>query len=84
MTVYGGETASLELRNGFQLEVFPMPPAGLVFVSLPLPKKVNTKLVLTGSFEKNGADTRNQTLLELMTRPSEMCCVACREGTPWG
>lgn len=61
-----------------------MPPAGLVFVSLPLPKKVNTKLVLTGSFEKNAADTRNQTLLELMTRPSEMCCVACRERTPWG
>lgn len=61
-----------------------MPPAGLVFVSLPLSKKVNTKLVLTGSFEKNGADTRNQTLLELMTRPSEMCCVACRERTPWG
>lgn len=88
MTVYRSWAASLELGNGeFQPEVLFLPPAGLVFVPLPLPKKVDTKLVLTGPFEKRktrkkpGADTRNQTLLELMTRPSEMCCVARRENT---
>lgn len=61
-----------------------MPPAGLVCVSCPLPKKVDTKLVLTGSSEKkNGADMLYQTLLELMTKPSEMCCIDCRQRTLW-
>lgn len=63
--------------------MFFTPPAGLVFLSCPLPEKVDTKL-LTGSFERNGADTHYQTLLELMTRPSEMCCVACREAEHHG
>lgn len=52
MTVYRSWAASLELGEWeFQLEVLFLPPAGLVFVPLPLPKKVNTKLVLTGPFE---------------------------------
>lgn len=59
--------------------MFFMPPAGLVFVSWPLPKKVDTTLALTGFFERNGVDMRYQTFLELMTRPSEMCCVSCGE-----
>lgn len=28
--------------------------------------------------------THYQNLLELMKRPLEMCCVECRERTPWG
>lgn len=58
-------------------------PQGLfVFRALSF-KKVDTKLVLTGSSEekkkKNSADILYRTLLELMTKPSEMCCIDRRQ-----
>lgn len=76
MTVYGSGAVSHQPRDW---EVFFTPPAGRVFVSWPLPKKVDRKLALTGSFERNSADTRYQTLLELTTRPLDNCCFAWRE-----
>ncbi len=55
------------------------PPAGLVCARCPVPKRADTKLVLTGFSEKDGADILYQTLLELLTRPSEMRCIDCRQ-----
>lgn len=85
MTVYRCEIASLEPRNGnFSWRCsLCLPQALFLFLSLSLRRLIQSWCWQV-PLKKNGADTRNQTLLELMTRPSEMCCVACRERTPWG
>lgn len=70
------------IRN-FSRMLYGESPAGLVCVSCPVPKRVDTKLVLTGSSEKDGADIVYQILPELLTRPSEMCYIDCRRRTLW-